>query len=420
MLVVSHNAFSQTNNMGKTLLGLFHSFDNDNIAQLYFHILKPDVKKSKTLFRITDRDVLKSIIKPNNCGSVINIDLRNESNSLSLNSKVYQYGQKRTATKHLIRDLMWKIGHWKSKNLINWLDDFKPDVIFFAAGYSMFAMNIAMFIAKKYNIPLVTYFCDDYYDFAYNSHRYSLVSDIRMKLFRRKIKEVVNMSNDLVFISETMMNKYKDLFNKSGKVIMTPYSLSQQEQKNVNNPLVISFVGSVLSNRWKTLRKVGEALENINSEGVKIVLNIYSVANDQDIISRLSLGQSMRFKGAADTEMVKQIYSNSDILLHVESFASEDISRVKHSISTKIADCLASNRAFLAVGPKDIASIDYLKKNHAAYIVDDENAIESKLNEYFIENKIEDQIIKNAKVLAEGNHNINLNSQRLKIILNKC
>ena len=417
VLVISHNAFSLTNNMGKTLYSLFGMFNKGNIAQLYFHVLNPDVDICKTLFRITDSDVLHSIIHPNECGGVININKKNTNSTTHIESKVYRYGQKRTAVKHLLRDLLWELGNWESKDLIKWLDDYKPDVIFFASGYSMFSINIAMFVADKYNIPLVTYFCDDYFDFKYSSHRYSLVSTIRMNLFSKKIKDIVNKSKELVFISESMMNKYNDLFHKTGHVIMTPCSICQSERKPVTNHFVMSFVGSVLSNRWRTLLKIGESLERINSQGLKFILNIYSVANDEDIISRLSVGDSMIFKGSADSEKVKNIYRESDILLHVESFLQEDVSRVRHSVSTKIADCLASNRAFLAVGPRGIASIDYLEENDVAYVIDDENTIEDKLIEYFIENSIDEQIIKNAKDLAEKNHNIKVNSGRLKTIL---
>lgn len=416
VLVISHNAFSLTNNMGKTLNSLFGTFSKENIAQLYFHILNSDVDVCKTLFRITDRDVLHSIINRSKCGDIISGDKNSTRSTTHIDSRVYQYGQKRTAIKHLLRDLLWKLGKWESKYLIKWLEDYKPDVIFFASGYSMFSINIAMSIANKLNIPLVTYFCDDYFDFTFSSHKFSLVSTIRIKLFRKKIRVLVNNSRELVFISESMKNKYNDLFHKKGHVIMTPYSNYQLDYKPVSSPLIISYVGSVGGNRWMTLLKIGEALENINFDGVKILLHIYSIVNNKEIITKLSVGKSVIFKGSADSDMIKAIYNDTDILLHVESFKQEDINRVRYSVSTKIADCLASNRAFLAVGPKGIASIDYLKENSVAYVIDNENMIEDKLNEYFIDSNIDEKIIRRAKELAEKNHDMKVNSERLKAI----
>lgn len=37
VLVISHNVFSQSENMGKTLANLFSSFKENEISQLYFH-----------------------------------------------------------------------------------------------------------------------------------------------------------------------------------------------------------------------------------------------------------------------------------------------------------------------------------------------------------------------------------------------
>lgn len=173
-----------------------------------------------------------------------------------------------------------------------------------------------------------------------------------------------------------------------------------------------------MSNRWKTLQKIGEALDELNKDKQRIILDIYSQGVDQEVISKLSLSQSMVFKGAASSEEVKMIYKDADILLHIESFLNEDIMRVKHSISTKIADCLASNRAFLAVGPPEIASIEYLKNNNAAYIIENENWIIEKLQNYFITNKIDPNIIENAYKLSNMNHNKQINMDKIKNIIN--
>lgn len=56
VLVVSHNVFSTTSNMGKTMVAFFNSWDRENIAQLYFHTEVPNSDICKKFFRITDFD----------------------------------------------------------------------------------------------------------------------------------------------------------------------------------------------------------------------------------------------------------------------------------------------------------------------------------------------------------------------------
>lgn len=418
ILIISHNSFSKTNNMGKTLSGLFGGFEKSNLAQLFFHVAGSDVDMCKTSYNITDKDILKSIFTFKTYGKIIEGIKELKDDPDKLTEKVYQFGQKRTASKHLARDIIWKLGRWKSKKLFVWIEEFKPDVIFYASGYAMFSYNIALFLSRKYKIPLITYFCDDYYDYNYSDTN-SLVAQIRIKLFREKVKEIINESAKLIFISESMMKKYKELFNKEGIVIMTPYTFCDEEKKATGNILRLVYVGSVMSNRWKTLIKIGTTLEKINTDKLKIKLDIYSQVADEDIISKLSIGKSMEYKGVASSDQVKLIYSNADILLHIESFLDSDIIRVKHSISTKIADYLASSRVILAVGPPDIASIQYLEENNAAYVINDEEEILKKLEKYFINNKIEDEIINNAYRTAQNNHNPQKNIEMFKIILDE-
>ena len=62
ILVISHNAFSTSNNMGKTLATLFNSFDANEVAQLYFHSYNPDINCCSSWFQMTDFDVIKSIV----------------------------------------------------------------------------------------------------------------------------------------------------------------------------------------------------------------------------------------------------------------------------------------------------------------------------------------------------------------------
>ena len=62
--------------------------------------------------------------------------------------------------------------------------------------------------------------------------------------------------------------------------------------------------------------------------------------------------------------------NEADILLHVESFNEKMKKYTRLSISTKIPEYLASKRLIIAIGPVDIASIEYLKDNKAALILD--------------------------------------------------
>lgn len=61
------------------------------------------------------------------------------------------------------RAIIWKIGRWKSKEFIDFIDDFNPDLLFIPVYYSHYIHDINFFIKDRLKIPAVGYVSDDVY-----------------------------------------------------------------------------------------------------------------------------------------------------------------------------------------------------------------------------------------------------------------
>ena len=85
------------------------------------------------------------------------------------------------------------------------------------------------------------------------------------------------------------------------------------------------------------------------------------------------------FHGRISNEEVKNVQAAADILLHVENFSLKDKLTTRLSFSTKLVDYFYQGKCIFAVGPKDVASIDYLMKNDAAVVATNEKEIYEKL-----------------------------------------
>ena len=66
VLVVSHNVFSASGNMGKTMMHMLAGISPDNLAQLYFHQEIPTRSCCLRYFRITDSNVLHALFTGQN------------------------------------------------------------------------------------------------------------------------------------------------------------------------------------------------------------------------------------------------------------------------------------------------------------------------------------------------------------------
>ncbi len=74
------------------------------------------------------------------------------------------------------------------------------------------------------------------------------------------------------------------------------------------------------------------------------------------------------------------------------------------SISTKIADSLASGICLFAYGPDEIESIKYLKGNNAAVVATSNRELKKKLLDVLNDYKLREEVIKKAQDLANNNH----------------
>lgn len=368
ILVIAHNSFSDVLNNGKTLESLFKNFEKDQIAQLFFSENEiPDFNFCNNYYKITDIDVFKSIFKNKNlCGKQIIQSteykiMDQRKNGLLLKS--FNFAKKYSDKIVLFRDYLWKFNSWKSKGLYTWIENFKPNAIFYVGGDSGFSHEIAVFLSNRYNIPLSIYFTDDYLIFPKNRNIFDFLQRKRMKKFYNK---TVSKSELSYAIGDSMAEEYTNFFNKKFLPIMNSIeNVSYHPYIQKNNKIIISYFGGLHLNRWKMLIKFAEATSNAQ-------VNIYSIANpEKDVLEKFKKA-GIQFKGSVSGNDLQNAILASDVLLHVES--DDDYNRLltKLSISTKIPEYLISGRLVIGFGPTDVASMKILSSNNIGIVLSSE------------------------------------------------
>lgn len=406
VLVISHIAFSDNNNMSKTLSAYFKEFDKNNIAQLYFYPEFPSVDNGvcENFYRITDTEAIKSIFLRFDVGNQIYLKNDTIKQTSKTVSNLHEFGRKRSPLIYLGRDIIWSLSAWYSRKLKKWLDDFQPDIIFFASGDYAFSYNIAYKIARKRNIPLIISCMDDFYLFNMNSN--SFLGRFRQKCFMKTVKKTINYSSGLVTLNTKMNKAYSELFQKPCFV----YHNSATSFDNIlakDNPTAISYLGNLSLGRYKQLIDIGRALKEIDSN---LHINVYSSETNKEVLSKMIPENGINFCGKVSADKVNRIIKESLLVIHTESFDEVFKERVRYSTSTKIPDCLLSGTCMLAYGPSDIASIEYLKENDAAFIIDNNTDLKERLIEILNNGNLRENIIKNEIELAQKKHSSEINS----------
>lgn len=421
ILIISHNPFSSSDNMGKTMINLFKNFEKKELCQLFFHKQNPNFEICSNYFRINETSVLKSIINhKKSTGEIVekntipqndSIEVKKNKNNNFIINAIYQYGRKRTEFIYLLRNLVWLLGKWKTRQLINWVESQKPTCIFVFAGDYSFLFNIAIYISEYFNIPIYTYFVDEYYLLKEKTQHLK----IDARTYRKKFEKIVHKSNKCFCISEEMCKKYEDIFNVKFRLLMNPYiEIYEKKHTSSTNCINMYYFGNLSFNRWKNLSLLSTKIFEMNKNNkIKINFEIYSGESNNQILKQLKSNKSVNFMGKISQDEIKNKIQHSDILVHTEDFSSKCIDTVKYSISTKIPELLSSNRLILAIGPEEVESINYLKRNNAAIVISNIKTIDQELDKIYKKEDF-DIYIKNAIKLANKNHNNEENYSLLK------
>lgn len=420
VLVISHNVFSNTTNIGKTLTAFFNNWKSDNLAQLYLYSEYPNTKVCNKYFRVTDFEMLESIFKLKSPGTVLNINDTNTEIApiiidSNLKTNIYNYGKRKKPYMYLIRNLIWTTNKWNNEKFSKWLEDFNPEVIFYMAGDYSFSMKIALKICREKGLPLVVFLGDEYFYLDINKN--SLIEKINRGIFKKSFIDMFSYLNTFIAASDNMQKKYSDEFNKKGYTIMTPVeTIESFKVDKTNKNLKISYIGNLSLDRWRPLVEIGKSLKKLGYS-----LDIYSEETRIDILSQLNLDNGIKFKGAIPASIVKDVIKSSTIIVHVESSDELNSQKTKYSMSTKIAESLGSGVCLFAYGPDCASSIEYLIINDAACVVTKKEDLEAKIEEILKNENIREKYIKNALKLALEKHSLDINTQIFyKIIKDTC
>ncbi|MBP3683457.1 MAG: glycosyltransferase [Oscillospiraceae bacterium] len=415
ILIVSHNVLSLTSNMGRTMMSYFAGMTDVEIAQFYISSEMPvDNTICRNYYRFTDGDAICSLAPFGTYGSAAApmeaqpeyVSARTDS---GLISTVYRVGAKRTALIYTARNLLWKLSRWDTAQYWRWVEDFAPDVIFFASGDYGFMYDIARKTAEYVKKPLAVACVDDYY--LHNRNGNSPLGRVEHRLFLKTVHRTMARAQEIFTICQEMKREYETLFQINCCVLHTAASVPAEAVTNICSGQ-IAYLGNLGLGRAENLKRIGRTLKHMGR-----YLDVYSGERDPKLWRELTVENGVRFHGAVSAVQARRILTSSLVVIHTESFEERYRKITRYSVSTKIADSLMYGPCILAYGPEGIASVDYLKAHRAAYVVSDPDGLESGLKELLSSQSLGQSIVENARILAKQNHDPQSNPEKLKMQL---
>ena len=226
------------------------------------------------------------------------------------------------------------------------------------------------------------------------------------------IKKTVKASKRLVSICDSLGELYSENFGVQYTKIMTGSTI-KAENIIANDSKKISFIGNTSLNRWKSMRDIADTIDLINNETESNYEFVYYGKES----SYLQGYKGIQYGGFLNPEQVHKVMHESCALIHTETFDKEYRERLRYSVSTKIADTLASGNCLFAYGPKEIASIEHLIENECAVVATRKEDLKIALKSALEDSELKVKVSAKAIEAAQKYHNSIKNSNLLKKVL---
>lgn len=390
------NDFTYSNGV---LTNWFTGFDAE-FAQIYTSPGMPNNKICYRYFQISDGEMVRTILRGGKAGKVIKMAATEEGlEATKTNAKrkgMYGVMKKISLWIHtpvvLLRDFIWLYGLYDTDAMKQFIDDFNPDIIFSPRYASPKMMRLEEIVHSLTTAPMVAFTGDN--EASLNCYSWSpLFWARRLWIHRMFSNHVRGLYKHYWTSSEDQAKEYTRQYGLSASTLykcgVFPNDLSE---KMVGEPIRLVYAGRLYCNRWKTLAEIGKALQVVNKDGERIVLDVYTTEKVSKVQEKaLSPSRSVYLHGAVEPAALVEIYSKADIALHVESLDRKYRLATRVSFSTKIIDLMASSCAIMAICWEKHAGYQYLKSNDAAFCIDDYTQILPTLQ----------SIVNNPGVIAE-------------------
>ena len=388
----------------------FHGWDRERLAQVFSNTRTPVKGHCGSLYQITDQRLVKRRFDKR-----IKVGKRYEyeelpdewlDNDLELGSsvfgKLYAFGSRSSHITHLMRKFVWRERFWHTDDLDAWLDGFKPDCVFLAFSNDYFILEIALYVAEKYDIPIVSAIGDDYY--FEERKTFSPLYWLYKRTYRSLVRRVFEHGGSAVYIGNKIRDKYKSAFGLRGETV---YLTSEADRRpfrpiDVECP-VIRYFGNIRLGRNQSLLELGKVLGRVNSN---YRLEVYSNETDQKQYQMLVDEPSVDFMGSVPYKTVLDKTLESDVLVVVEGFDKRDVDITRYSLSTKVADALASGVMVVGYGSSECGAIEYLAETGCCCVANSAVDLQGMIERLFGDVELQRRLYKASGEVVRMNHTL--------------
>lgn len=360
-----------------TMSSLMSQYGAENVASLNIRATKSDSRSASRYFHIMEGRVMKSVFKR---GVVTGEEYSPTDDDPVSSDETSEQARYSNFKKHrwgiflFAREMVWKLGKWKSPELNAFLDDFKPEVLVCPIeGYIHFN-ELNLYIIERCKPKVIGFLWDD--NFTYKQSRGPL-NHLKRTWLRKSVKRLVRQCQTIFCLSPKMKEECDKEFGVESRLLTKPiFNQGPFVPYKVVQPIKMLYTGNLYVGRDKTIMAIADALRVVSKDGVKVVLDIYTKSElaEKDR-KRVEIPGVCRLHKPIPQDEVFSLQSRSDVLLFVESLDRKKNQAARLSFSTKITDYFRAGKCIWTVGSPTLGPVDYMLRMDASIVSTDSASI---------------------------------------------
>lgn len=251
---------------------------------------------------------------------------------------------------------------------------FKPDVIY-TQGYDIRILIAADKLAGLLGVPCVTHTLDWWFSDD------TLVKALQMRALNRCISRSCKHLAGSPKMAEWIESAFHTtaLFVTNCCIGSAIKDTGSAIDWNGAAGLHFLYAGNLTPCRHLSLNILARHLRP------KDKLIVYAPSNQ---IEEVDLDSRIEIHSSVPQSDVLSLYARADVLVHVESFDKASESFARYSLSTKVAEYLATGKPILYFGPRDIGVGDFFYRTGCANVANEESEIDAAI--YALTKDLED------------------------------
>jgi len=406
----------------RALKSYFNNWEKENLAQIFSIAKKPTKGQCSKFFQITDQRMLKRWFNKKIKTGIAYEDsqLEEEWKDFKLETeggffkKLHTLGAAHTPFTHLMRKVLWKKKYWCTPEFLSFIDNFKPECVFLCFSDDFFINEIALFVANRFNIPIVSSIGDDYY-FNYKFSIFPLYHIYKTK-YRRIIRKVLTYSPNSIYIGNKIRDKYNSYFNISnGQTVYLTSDIIRKQFRPINKEKpIISYFGNIRMGRNESLSQIALALGKINPN---YRLHVYSNESDEKHLKILKTNPYVVFEGNIPYSEVLKRTNESDIVVIVEGFKKKHVDVTRYSLSTKAADSLGSGSNVFVYGSLECGLVEYMKGVNVSVVCYNQDELVDILTKFINDTDLQYSLYQNAIPVFNNHHTLEVSTSRFENVI---